>query len=248
MSARRRPPIPERLDPDLLLRAYAIGVFPMADDRDADEIYWVEPKRRAVLPLHGFHLSRSLRKTLRSGRYETSWNRAFPDVLRACAAPAKDRPETWINHQIEAAVLRLFAIGHAHSIETWRDGELVGGLYGISLGRAFFGESMFSRATDASKVALAHLVARLRMGGFTLLDCQFQTPHLESLGAIEIDRADYSVLLAAALSDAGAAATASGAPDLGALDRLLPPSSPRATMVPGPTSGCRILQALIQTS
>jgi leucyl/phenylalanyl-tRNA---protein transferase len=240
------------LDLNTLLKAYAIGVFPMADDRDAPEVYWVEPRKRGILPLERFHLSRSLRKTIRSDRFETTLNRAFPDVLRACAAATDDRPGTWINSQIEEAVLRLHALGHAHSIETWFKGELVGGLYGISLGRAFFGESMFSRMTDASKVALAHLVARLKVGGFQLLDCQFQTPHLESLGAIEISREDYSVALSAALSGGdGSDAVSADVADLTALDRVLdddPASSPRATIVSGPISGCRILQALTQTS
>ncbi len=238
----------EPLDPQTLLNAYAIGVFPMADDRDAADIYWVEPKKRAVLPLKGFRLARSLRKTIRSEVYETSFNRAFHQVVLKCAEATPDRPETWINGQIEAAVLRLHALGHAHSIETWHQGELVGGLYGISLGRAFFGESMFSRATDASKVALAHLVARLKVGGFELLDCQFQTPHLKSLGAVEISRDDYSVMLGAALS--GVSPAGLGSTDLGALDALdAPPESPpRAKMVSGPTSGWRILQALTQTS
>lgn len=240
----------EELTPDLLLKAYSIGVFPMADDRNAPDVYWVEPRKRAILPLDGFHLSHSLRKTLRSGRYETTLNRAFHRVVLACAEPAADRPGTWINSLIEQAVLRLHQLGHAHSIETWHEGELVGGLYGISLGRAFFGESMFSRMTDTSKVALAHLVARLRCGGFELLDCQFQTPHLASLGAVEIDREDYSVALGAALS-AGAGASSVLAGDMLALDRLTgapPDSSPRATIVAGPTSAWRILQALTQTS
>ena len=208
------------LDLNMLLKAYAIGVFPMADDRDADEIYWVEPRERGILPLDRFHLSKSLRKTIRSGRFQTTINRAFPEVLAACAESTEDRPGTWINSQIEQAVLQLHQIGHAHSIETWFEGRLVGGLYGISLGRAFFGESMFSRMTDASKVALAHLVARLKVGGFALLDCQFQTPHLQSLGAIEISRNDYSVALSTALS--GTEGSATGAPvaaDLAALDR-----------------------------
>ena len=237
-----------QLDPDLLLRAYAMGVFPMADDRQDEAIYWVEPKKRAILPLNGFHLSRSLRKTLKSSRFETSLNLAFRQVIQGCAAPAADRPGTWINHVIEDAVLQLHARGHAHSIETWQDGKLVGGLYGISLGRAFFGESMFSRATDASKVALAHLVARLRVGGFELLDCQFQTPHLKSLGAIEITKADYSGRLGAALSSSAGAASASG--DMLALDAAedRPDASPRTTTVSGPTSAWRILQALTQTS
>lgn len=240
------------IDLNTLLKAYAVGVFPMADDRDADDIYWVEPRKRGVLPIDGFHLSRSLRKTIRSDRFETTFDFAFPQVLAACAESTEDRPGTWINAHIERAVLELHNIGHAHSIETWFEGRLVGGLYGISLGRAFFGESMFSRMTDASKVALAHLVARLKVGGFTLLDCQFQTPHLQSMGAIEVSRDDYSVALAAALSEAeGAAAGSAAEPDLAAFDRdpdVPPESSPRATMVSGPISGCRILQALIQTS
>jgi leucyl/phenylalanyl-tRNA---protein transferase len=232
----------EPLDPDLLLRAYTVGVFPMADARDAKSVYWVEPKTRAVLPLEGFHLSRSLKKTLMSNRFETTANRAFGAIVALCAESAEDRPSTWINDQIESAVAKLHKHGRAHSIETWLDGDLVGGLYGISLGRAFFGESMVSRATDASKVALAHLVARLRAGGFTLLDCQFMTPHLASLGAIEVSRADYIVSLDAALSE-------SRDGDFFALGR--PDSSespPDITTVSGPISGWLIAQALTQTS
>jgi leucyl/phenylalanyl-tRNA--protein transferase len=221
----------------------------------------VEPKKRGILPLDGFHLSRSLAKTLKSERFVTTWNQAFEKVVQLCAAQAPDRASTWINAQIEDAVRILHGMGHAHSIETWQDGELVGGLYGISLGRAFFGESMFSRATDASKVALAHLVARLRAGGFTLLDCQFQTPHLASLGVIEISRKAYWSMLSSATSSSGAAgsgASPAGA-DLGALDRLRlgasdvsPPSSPssppRTTIVSLPVSGYFIWQSLTQTS
>ena len=143
-------PGPIELDPDLLLRAYTVGVFPMADSRDAASVYWVEPKTRAILPLDGFHLSKSLKKTLLSGRYETTANRDFAGIVQLCAESADNRPDTWINAQIEQAVRILHTHGHAHSIETWEDGQLVGGLYGISLGRAFFGESMVSRATDAS--------------------------------------------------------------------------------------------------
>jgi leucyl/phenylalanyl-tRNA---protein transferase len=235
------------LDPSLLLKAYAAGIFPMADGRDAPDIYWVEPKTRGVLPLDGFRLSRSLAKTLKSGRFETTLDHAFEQVVDMCAAAAPDRPSTWINGQIETAVAGLHAIGQAHSIETWANGELVGGLYGIRLGRAFFGESMFSRATDASKVALAHLVARMRVGGFMLLDCQFITPHLASLGAVEISRNDYMVLLSSALT---LPASGCGA-DLRALD-LAPFSAgvvpPRTTSVSGPVSGCRIVQALAHTS
>ncbi|WP_308517588.1 leucyl/phenylalanyl-tRNA--protein transferase [Sphingomonas flavescens] len=219
-----------RLDPRLLLQGYASGIFPMADSRDAEELFWVEPRSRAILPLDGFHLSRSLRRTIRSGRFEVTRDRAFPEVITACA----DREETWINAEIERAVLALHASGHAHSIEVWSGAELVGGLYGVNLGRAFFGESMFSRATDASKVALAWLVARLKAGNFTLLDCQFMTEHLASLGAVNVSRDDYVALLSAALggvasveggggaaSVAGAAARAGDEADFFAFDALL---------------------------
>ncbi len=241
----------ETLDPDIVIKAYGIGIFPMADGRDAPEIYWVEPKMRAVIPLDRFRLSHSLAKTLRQDRFETTANAAFGSVVEACAQATDTRPSTWINAQIEQAVSTLHQRGQAHSIETWQDGQLVGGLYGIALGRAFFGESMFSRATDASKVALAHLVARLKVGGFALLDCQFQTDHLASLGAIEISKARYSVLLSAAVSTEGVSGeTASdfGAFDWGAAEDSDPPSSPRATMVSAPISGWRIAQALTQTS
>ncbi|MDO6416418.1 leucyl/phenylalanyl-tRNA--protein transferase [Sphingomonas sp. BIUV-7] len=243
------------LDPDLLLRAYSVGVFPMSNSREADDVFWVEPKKRGVLPLDGFHLSRSLAKTLRSGRFTTTADRAFGDVVRLCAEPTPLRPDTWINPQIESAYGELHRRGYAHSIETWEgdpaNGRLVGGLYGVRLGAAFFGESMFSRATDASKVALAHLVARLRVGGFLLLDCQFQTDHLASLGAIEIGRGDYVALLDTALG-LGSAVSASGfvaagSADFLALDRGAPDVDP-ATTVFGPVSACRIVQLLGQTS
>ena len=172
----------------------------MADARDAAEVYWVEPKTRGILPLDAFHVSRSLAKVMRAGRFETSINRAFADVVRLCAESAPKRETTWINAQIEEAVAILHARGHAHSVETWLDGALVGGLYGVSLGRAFFGESMFSRTTDASKVALVALVERMRAGGFQLLDCQFLTPHLATMGAIEVSRADYLARLKGALA------------------------------------------------
>lgn len=236
----------EPLDPDLLLRAYTVGVFPMADARDAKSVYWVEPKTRAILPLDGFHLSKSLRKTLQSDKFETTANKAFGSIVALCAESAEDRPSTWINSQIESAVAKLHRVGRAHSIETWLDGELVGGLYGIALGRAFFGESMVSRATDASKVALAHLVARLRVGEFGLLDCQFMTPHLASLGAIEVSRKNYIVSLDSALSPLDDGARAG---DFLAFGRVGSPSSPPdMTTVSGPMSGWSILQALTQTS
>jgi leucyl/phenylalanyl-tRNA---protein transferase len=236
------------LDPDMLLRAYTIGVFPMADSRDAQSVYWVEPKARAVMPLDGFHLSRSLRKTLLSDRFETTADKAFGSIVALCAESVDNRPDTWINNQIEQVVAILYEHGRAHSVETWLDGKLVGGLYGIALGRAFFGESMVSRATDSSKVALAHLVARLRVGGFTLLDCQFMTDHLASMGAVEVSRDAYIGLLDAALSD-GAGAESEPA-DFRALDRLgaSPASSPDITTVSGPISGCCIVHALTHTS
>ena len=236
----------ERLDPQLVLGAYSVGVFPMADARDAANVYWVEPRTRAILPLDGFHLSRSLRKTITADRFRVTADHDFAAVLRLCAESVDDRPDTWINGSIEQVFMRLHALGFAHSIECWDGDRLVGGLYGLALGRAFFGESMVSRATDASKVALAWLVARLRVGGFTLLDCQFQTAHLASLGAVEIDREAYVALLGAALSDgssAGSLAAAGGRADFGALDRGAPSVS-----VSGPVAGKDIAQLLVQTS
>jgi leucyl/phenylalanyl-tRNA--protein transferase len=239
------------LDPDLLLRAYSIGVFPMADSRSAQDIFWVEPKKRGILPLNGFRLSRSLAKTVRSDRFRVTADAMFGDVVAACAGSTADRPDTWINGQIEAAYFALHARGHAHSIECWEGDELVGGLYGVRLGAAFFGESMFSRRRDASKVALAHLVARLRVGGFQLLDCQFITPHLASLGAIEIERQDYVALLDGALGVGAAGApagSAAGAADFFALDRLAASPDAATDTVSGPISGWRIAQLLGQTS
>ena len=229
------------LDPDLVLRAYSIGVFPMADSRDARDVFWVEPKRRAILPLHDFRMSRSLRKTIRSGSFEVSRDTAFAEVVARCA----ERAETWINPQIEASYNLLHRLGHAHSIECWQEGELVGGLYGVKLGAAFFGESMFSTRTDASKVALAWLVARLIVGGYELLDCQFMTDHLRSLGAVEVQQKDYVVMLSGALGGgaSGVGAGAGEGPEFGALDRLL--ASPAGGSVP---SGCVIAQLLGQTS
>ncbi len=258
MLGRGRRAAAEPIDPDLLLRAYSVGVFPMADSRDASDIFWVEPKRRGVLPLDGFHLSRSLGKTLRSDRFAVTADRDFARVMANCAESTNDRPETWINGQIEQAYTILHRNGHAHSIEVWRagevGGEMIGGLYGVTLGGAFFGESMFSRATDASKVALAHLVARLRVGDFKLLDCQFITDHLASLGAIEIGRSDYRVMLDAALgagvaAAAGGAAPPSGAGDFFAIERGLSPApTEEASTVSGPISGCVIAQLLGHTS
>ncbi|MEM7530343.1 MAG: leucyl/phenylalanyl-tRNA--protein transferase [Pseudomonadota bacterium] len=179
------------ITPELLLRAYAAGVFPMAEGADADEVFWVEPRRRGILPLDAFHLSRSLRKRMRREDYEIRVDSAFDDVVAACA----ERDETWINEQITDLYGALHRIGRAHSVEVWQNGALTGGLYGVALGAAFFGESMFSRQRDCSKIALAHLVARLRLGGFVLLDTQFTTSHLESLGATTVSRQTYRALL-----------------------------------------------------
>lgn len=179
------------LPPELLLKAYSIGVFPMAEAREDNEVFWVDPDHRGIIPLDGFHLPRSLRKTLKRGTFRVTADQAFDAVIAACAQTTADRDNTWINHPIEQAYETLHRQGHAHSIETWRDDELVGGLYGVRLGGAFFGESMFSRATDASKVALVHLVARLICGGFKLLDTQFLTDHLKRFGAVEIPREVY---------------------------------------------------------
>ncbi|MEM0944623.1 MAG: leucyl/phenylalanyl-tRNA--protein transferase [Pseudomonadota bacterium] len=175
------------LTPALLLRAYEAGVFPMAEAADSDKIFWVDPRQRGILPLDGFHLPRSLRKRLKRGDHTVTVDRAFSQVLEGCA----DRDETWINPEITALYTALHHIGHAHSVEVWQGPRLLGGLYGVRIGGAFFGESMFSAAPDGSKIALAHLVARLRHGGFSLLDTQFTTPHLEGLGAFEIPRAEY---------------------------------------------------------
>ncbi|MCZ4266694.1 leucyl/phenylalanyl-tRNA--protein transferase [Rhodobacteraceae bacterium G21628-S1] len=187
------------LSADLLLHAYASGVFPMAESRDDPEVFWVDPKRRGILPLDGFRISRSLGKRLRRDDYEISVNRDFAGVVHGCA----DREETWINEEIFDRYLELHLMGFAHSLEVWMDGALVGGVYGVSLGAAFFGESMFSRSRDASKIALAYLVDRLNAGGYTLCDTQFITPHLASLGGEEISRARYRRLLAEALDQSG---------------------------------------------
>lgn len=191
---------PQIIPPELLLRAYRAGIFPMADSRDDPEVYWVEPRMRAVLPLYGFHLSHSLAKTLRRDRFRVTCNAAFDAVIDHCAAPRPDAAESWISMRIRDSYRELHARGAAHSIETWMTGSdgverLVGGLYGVGFDRVFCGESMFSRATDASKVALAWLVAALRHGGAELLDCQFTTPHLASLGAVEMPQAEYLELL-----------------------------------------------------
>ena len=187
------------LTPDLLLRAYAAGIFPMAETRNTNHVFWVDPKRRGVLPLAEFHVPRRLRRTVKNGPFDVTCNTDFAEVVAMCAEATKGRADTWINPSIEGAVNELHRMGFAHSVECRQHGELVGGLYGISLGAAFFGESMFSVARDASKVALVHLVARLNLGGYRLLDTQFITGHLTQFGAIEIAARDYLVDLEDAL-------------------------------------------------
>jgi leucyl/phenylalanyl-tRNA---protein transferase len=191
------------ITPELLLRAYAVGVFPMAEDASASELLWFDPVERGVLPLNGLHISRSLRKIVRGGVFTVTVNQAFERIIDLCAEPAGDRPRTWINGQIRDLYCRLHRMGFVHSVECWQGEVLCGGLYGVALGGAFFGESMVSRRPNASKVALVHLVARLRAGRFTLLDTQFVTDHLRRMGASEVPRAVYKSQLAAALKMPG---------------------------------------------
>jgi leucyl/phenylalanyl-tRNA--protein transferase len=189
-----------QLTPDILVRAYAAGVFPMAESADDPELFWVDPRRRGILPLDAFHVPRRLSRVVRRQIFEIRCDSAFEDVIRGCAEASEKRPNTWINDEIVQLYEALFARGAAHTVECWRGDRLAGGLYGVSLGAVFFGESMFSRESDASKVALVHLVARLRLGGFRLLDTQFLTPHLARFGGIEISRRHYHRLLAEGLS------------------------------------------------
>ena len=254
---------------DLLLLAYRSGIFPMSDSRSDLEVFWVEPRNRAIIPLDGFHLSRSLARVVKQDRFRVTCNAAFADVIRACAAPRADHPDTWINPLIEASYIALHRAGHAHSIECWLGDELVGGLYGVSFERVFCGESMFSRADNASKVALAWLVALMRHAGYRLLDCQFITDHLASLGAVTVPRKRYLQLLAdaradgfqaslpdawsafagaqfsAAGSSAGAAGAASAA-GAAAAGAALPEPVDRATGASSP--GKLIAQSLTHTS
>ena len=188
------------LTPDLVLCAYAIGLFPMANDRHDPTVHWIEPRRRGVIPLERFHVPRSLGKAIRRGRFEVRADTAFAEVIEACAAVGPERPRTWLNDELIEIYVALYRRGSAHSVECWRDGALVGGLYGVSMGAAFFGESMFSRERDASKVALAALVERLRAGGFRLLDTQFVTDHLRRFGAVEVSREAYRTMLREALA------------------------------------------------
>ena len=203
------------ITPEVLLKAYACGIFPMAESADDPALYWIDPPERGVIPLEHFHVSSRLARAVRSDRFEIRVNRNFDAVLDGCAAPRPGRAHTWINTRIRTLYRKLHDIGHCHSVEAYEDGRLVGGLYGVSLGRAFFGETMFHEARDASKVALVHLVARLKAGGFALLDTQFVTDHLKIFGAVEVSRRQYHKVLEEALIGEG---------DFGALplDRAVP--------------------------
>ncbi|WP_288431735.1 leucyl/phenylalanyl-tRNA--protein transferase [uncultured Agrobacterium sp.] len=185
---------------DMLLRAYSIGLFPMAESADDPELFWVEPELRGIIPLNDFHVSKSLAKTIRKAPFDIRFDTAFDAVMAGCAEEAPDRPSTWINETIRKLYIELHQIGHAHSVEAWEEDQLVGGLYGVSLGSAFFGESMFSRRTNASKICLVHLVERLRENGFTLLDTQFTTEHLKTFGAIDVPKAEYAKMLQRAVN------------------------------------------------
>ena len=189
------------ITPEVLLKAYACGIFPMSEGADDPGLFWVEPRERGILPLDEFHVPRSLARTIRRGTFEIRRDTAFDRVLRLCAEATNDRPQTWINERILELYTELHRMGHAHSIETWAGGELVGGLYGVKLGAAFFGESMFSRRTDASKVALVHLVDRLRAGNFRLLDTQFVTEHLSRFGVRKVPAREYEEMLAGAIAE-----------------------------------------------
>ncbi len=227
--------------PELLLGAYAEGVFPMAEDRFDPTLYWYDPEFRGILPLDTFHCPRRLKKTVRSGLYQVTFDQDFDQVIRSCAKPARGRRTTWINDRIVELYTSLFERGFAHSIECWKDNELVGGLYGVALGRAFFGESMFSRQRDASKVALVYLAARLKYGGYELLDTQFITDHLQQFGAVEITRAEYKAMLATAVQSAVVTDVSAGTMSLSA-------DVSTFSSMPASADGSAILQSISQTS
>lgn len=204
------------LTPEVLLKAYACGIFPMAENADDPALYWIEPEKRGIIPLDAFHIPSRLARTVRTTRLTVTCNRDFAGVIGGCAAPGPRRGRTWINDRIRQLYGGLYEIGHGHSVEVYDGDALVGGLYGVSLGRAFFGESMFHAARDASKIALVHLVARLKAGGYQLLDTQFLTDHLKQFGALEVSRTRYHRLLTAALKDEADARKAFSGPLSGA--------------------------------
>lgn len=199
------------ITPEVLLKAYACGIFPMAESAEDNALYWIEPERRGILPLDRVHVPKRLARTIRKGGFEVRIDRNFEEVIEGCAAPRSGRRSTWINARIRNLYRELFVLRHCHTVEVWQDGQLTGGLYGVHLGRAFFGESMFSRARDASKIALVYLIARLKYGGFTLLDTQFVTGHLARFGAIEVSREEFQRFLEAALAGGFAQGSGSGA-------------------------------------
>jgi leucyl/phenylalanyl-tRNA--protein transferase len=200
------------ITPQVLLKAYAVGIFPMAESADDPGLFWIEPERRGIIPLDAFHISRRLARTVRQQRFDIRIDSDFDAVVDGCASPGRGRQRTWINARIRRLYRELFALGHCHTVEAWQDGVLAGGLYGVSIGAAFFGESMFTRADDASKVALVHLVDRLKAGGYKLLDAQFITDHLRRFGAVEVNRRAYQKLLDQAVA---------GKADFFALDRAI---------------------------
>ncbi len=231
------------IHPEELLLAYRLGMFPMAENRFAEDVLWIRPRQRGILPLENFHVPRRLARTVRADRYTVRVDQAFPEVIRGCAAEGPDREDTWINPAIIEVFEGLFVQGQAHSVETYDNGELVGGLYGLSLAGAFFAESKFSRRTDASKVALVHLAARLKAGGYTLLDAQFPNPHLAQFGAVAVPEQRFAQLLQTALSRQG---------NFYALDRLYgvggSGGSSAGTSGSGAVSGASVLQVMTQTS
>jgi leucyl/phenylalanyl-tRNA---protein transferase len=214
------------ITPQVLLKAYACGIFPMAESAEDNALYWIEPERRGILPLDGVHVPHRLARTIRKGDFEVRIDRDFEAVIEGCAAPRSGRRSTWINGRIRGLYRDLFALGHCHTVEVWEDETLIGALYGVHLGRAFFGESMFSRARDASKIALVYLIARLKFGGFVLLDTQFVTGHLARFGAIDASRSEFQRLLEGALSGGGA----------------------RFSLLSEGASGAEVLQLVSQTS
>jgi leucyl/phenylalanyl-tRNA--protein transferase len=257
------------ITPQVLLKAYACGIFPMAESAEDNALYWIEPERRAILPLDSLHVPKRLARTIRGGGFEVTVDRNFEAVIDGCAAPRSGRRSTWINGRIRSLYRDLFALGHCHTVEVWQDGSLIGGLYGVHLGRAFFGESMFSRARDASKIALVYLVARLIYGGFTLLDTQFITGHLARFGAIEVSRDEFQRLLESALGGGGlahgrgsgaasmvsgggggaavsAGASAGGAASWGASGAA--PGAAAFSLLPEGAAGAFVLQLVSQTS
>jgi leucyl/phenylalanyl-tRNA---protein transferase len=225
------------ITPQVLLKAYACGIFPMAESAEDNALYWIEPERRGILPLDGLHVPNRLARTIRQGGFKVSFDHDFEAVIEGCAAPRSGRRSTWINGRIRGLYRDLFALGHCHTVEVYEGDTLIGGLYGVHLGRAFFGESMFSRARDASKIALVYLVARLRFGGFVLLDTQFVTGHLARFGAIEVGRAEFQRLLEGALGGGAGAGVGAGA---GAAAEF--------SLLGAGVSGAEVLQLVSQTS